>query len=329
MKWNKYTLHTTSEAVDFISAAFAEIGIEGIEIEDSIPLDESETRGMFIDILPEALPDTGKASISFYLEEEDEEIIRSVKEALKEVAEYCDIGEARLTREETEDRDWLNNWKEFFKPFLIEDILIKPTWEEIPKEAEYKTMVQIDPGTAFGTGGHETTKLCIRGLRKYISEFTDRHPLTVLDIGTGSGILGISAIKLGADYVFAADLDENVFESVRENMKANGVSSEQMNIACGDILKDGAMRENALHCLYDIVVANILAPVIIEIQKQVAEFLKPGGVFIASGIIDTKEEEVRRAISENPDLEIIEIRKDGEWVSIAARKAKNNTPCPY
>lgn len=327
MKWNKYTLRTKTEAVDFISAALAELGIEGIEIEDNIALSEEESRGMFIDILPERGEDRGEASISFYLDAQGEKegLLQEVEAALKEISLYCDTGEGELICEETEDKDWINNWKEFFKPFLIEDILIKPSWESIPEDMPHHTMIEIDPGTAFGTGGHETTKLCIRGLRKYIRACQKERPgedrLRVLDIGTGSGILGIAAIKLGADYVFATDIDGQVFESVRENMEANGIAPEVMETECMDILAKNEKVKKALAGRYDIVTANILAPVIIELQKEVADFLKPGGVFISSGIIDSKEEEVRAAIERNPGLEVLEVLRDGEWVSIVARKA--------
>lgn len=327
MKWNKYTLRMRTEAVDFVGAALAELGIEGIEIEDRVALSEEETRGMFIDILPDRGEDTGEASISFYLDGEKEKDgrLREVEAALKEVSLYCDIGEGELLCEETEDKDWINNWKEFFKPFLIEDILIKPSWEKIPEDLPHRTMIEIDPGTAFGTGGHETTRLCIRGLRDYINAFgkdgRGQGGLRVLDIGTGSGILGIAALKLGADYVFATDIDTQVFESVRENMRANGIAPEAMEMKCMDILDGGAAAQGLSDRPYDIVTANILAPVIIELQKKVPAFLKKGGVFISSGIIDSKEGEVRAAIEANPGLELLEVRRDGEWVSIVARKA--------
>ena len=218
MQWIKFTLTTTTQAVDLISAAFDEIGIEGIEIEDNIPLTESETKGMFIDILPELPEDRGIAKVSFYLEPEQDidEILKRVEEALDELSLFTDLGERKLVREFTADKDWINNWKEFFKPFMIGDILIKPTWEELPKDASYDTLIQIDPGTAFGTGSHETTRLCITELEKHIKELKAKevNDLKVLDVGTGSGILGIAALKLGASYVFGTELDENAFEAM-------------------------------------------------------------------------------------------------------------------
>ena len=163
MKWEKYTLITKTDAVDILSASLGDIGVEGIEIEDNIPLTAEETKGMFIDILPELPEDEGIAKVSFYLDSEADntKLLEDIKVTLDELKEFCDIGDGVLIKSETEDKDWINNWKQYFKPFYVGDILIKPTWEEIPEDAKYKTLIQIDPGTAFGTGAHETTKLCI------------------------------------------------------------------------------------------------------------------------------------------------------------------------
>ena len=233
MKWKKFTLTTTTEAVDLVSSLFDEIGIQGIEIEDNIPLTESETKGMFIDILPELPPDEGIAKVSFYLEDlsEEERILKEVWEGLEELSSFVDLGPKSLETSETEDKDWINNWKQYFKPFTVDDILIKPTWEEIPEKDTDKLMIQIDPGTAFGTGQHETTQLCIRQLRKYLTK-GDR----VLDVGTGSGILGITALKLGAERVFGTDLDENAITAVGENLEANQIDSRYFQVVKGNII---------------------------------------------------------------------------------------------
>lgn len=323
MQWIKFTLDTSTEAVDLISAAFDEIGIWGIEIEDNIPLTEQETKGMFIDILPELPKDEGKAKVSFYLEpnSEVEDMLAKVELALDELAQFVDLGERKITRELTEDKDWINNWKEFFKPFMIEDILIKPTWEEIPKDAKYEHLIQIDPGTAFGTGSHETTKLCIMQLKKYIKELqTTNNEIKVLDVGTGSGILGITALKLGASYVYGTELDENAFESIYDNIKNNNIDKNNFDLNCGNIIDDISVKEAAGYEKYDICVANILAPIIILLQKDIARQLKKGAIFITSGIIDMKEEEVLLAFKENKDFEILEINRLGEWCNITARR---------
>lgn len=317
MKWSKFTLTTTTEAVDLISNLFDEIGIEGIEIEDNIPLTAAETKGMFIDILPELPPDEGVAKVSFYLEDisDLERILEEIEQGLDELSAFVDVGERTIVASETEDKDWINNWKQYFKPFTVDDILIKPTWEEIPEEHQDKLLIQIDPGTAFGTGQHETTQLCIRQLRKYITEET-----RILDVGTGSGILGITALKLGAREVFGTDLDENAIVAVRENLEANQISPDSFCVLQGNIIDDQAVQAQAGYECYDIVVANILADVIILLQKEIPVHLKKGGIFITSGIINMKEEAVKAALAENEALEVIETTYQGEWVSITARK---------
>ena len=317
MKWNKFTLSTTTEAVDLISNLFDEIGIEGIEIEDHVPLSEADTKGMFIDILPDVGPDDGTAKVSFYLEDlsDLERILREIEEGLDDLSQFVDVGDRTITTSETEDKDWINNWKEFFKPFTVDDILIKPTWETIPEEHKDKLLIQIDPGTAFGTGMHETTQLCIRQLRKYVNGQS-----RILDVGTGSGILGIAAIKLGAPEVFGTDLDENAITAVGENLEANGISPEQFKVVQGNIIDDKEIQDQVGYECYDIVVANILADVIILLQKEIPVHLKHGGIFITSGIINMKEEAVKEALAANEELEIIETTYQGEWVSITARR---------
>lgn len=317
MKWKKFTLTTTTEAVDLISSMFDDIGIEGIEIEDNIPLTEKETKGMFIDILPELPPDEGVARVSFYLDDDDqvEEMLKKVEEGLDELSAYTDLGERTIIASETEDKDWINNWKQYFKPFTVDDILIKPTWETIPEEHKDKLLIQIDPGTAFGTGMHETTQLCIRQLRKYV----DKESL-ILDVGTGSGILGITALKLGAKEVWGTDLDENAITAVGENLASNAISEEKFHVRQGNIIDDKTTQDWAGYEKYDIVVANILADVIILLVDEIPVYLKKGGYFITSGIINMKEEAVKAAFARRSDLEVVEITYQGEWVSVTARK---------
>ena len=306
MKWHKFTLTTTTAAVDLVSCMFDEIGIEGIEIEDKVPLTEAETKGMFIDILPDMGPDDGVARVSFYLEDVSDldRIMKEIEDGLDEISRFVDVGARTMEASETEDKDWINNWKQYFKPFVVDDILIKPTWEPVP-----------DPGTAFGTGQHETTQLCIRQLRKYAADGAK-----VLDVGTGSGILGIAALKLGAVQVFGTDLDENAIAAVKENLEANGIGAEKFRVVQGNIIEDKEVQDMAGYGCYDVAVANILAPVIIFLQEEIPVHLKKGGIFITSGIINTKEEDVKRALASNRELEIIETTYQGEWVSITARK---------
>lgn len=317
MKWNKFTLKTRSEVEDIVISTLADVGIEGVEIQDKQPLTESDKQQMFVDIMPDIPDDDGIAYLNFYLDvdEDKEKVLADVRAALAEMQEFLDLGECTITESETEDKDWINNWKQYFKPFTVDDILIKPTWEEIPEADKDKLLIQIDPGTAFGTGQHETTQLCIRQLRKYMTPGAK-----VLDVGTGSGILGITALKLGAGEVFGTDLDENAIVAVGENLESNDISTEKFTVIQGNIIDDEAVQQQAGIGCYDIAVANILAPVIIMLQGEIAKHLKPGAVFITSGIINTKEQAVKEALASNPELEIIETTYQGEWVSITARR---------
>lgn len=317
MKWNRFTITTTTQAEDFISEMLAELGIEGIEIEDNIPLSKEDTMAMFVDILPELPPDEGEAKISFYLEpqEDFQTILTKVRDGLKELRDFVDIGAGTIAESETEDKDWINNWKQYFKPFTVDNILIKPTWEEIPEKDKDKLLIEIDPGTAFGTGMHETTQLCMKQLEKYVTQDTE-----ILDVGTGSGILSIVALKLGAKSAVGTDLDPNAISAAKENMMANHIKEEDFLVYIGNVIEDKELTDKIGYQKYDIVTANILADIIIPLQKVIPVFLKKGGIFISSGIIDKKEEAVREALEKNPDLEIIETTYQGEWVSITAKR---------
>ncbi|MCI8513796.1 MAG: 50S ribosomal protein L11 methyltransferase [Lachnospiraceae bacterium] len=317
MKWKKFTIETTTEAVDLISEALHELGVEGIEIEDYVPLTEAETKGMFIDILPELPPDDGTAKVTFYLDEDarTESLLASIREEIARLEEFIPVGAGAITESETEDKDWINNWKEYFHPFTVEDILIKPTWEAVPEEHKEKCMIEIDPGTAFGTGSHETTQLCIRALKKHI-----RPGDRVLDVGTGSGILAIAALKLGAGMAFGTDLDECAVTAARENAEINGIGEEQFPIILGNLIDDEDVQRQAGLACYDVVTANILAPVILALQEGMARHMKRGAVFITSGIINTKADEVREALRRNPDWEFCEENAQGDWVSFVVRK---------
>ena len=317
MKWNKYRMKTTTEAVDLISYTLGEMGIEGIEIEDKIPLSDEDKKKMFIDILPDLGEDDGVAYVSFYIEPEKDhaETLQEVTEAVKELADFVDIGDATIEKSETADVDWMNNWKQYFKPFTVDHILIKPTWEEIPEEHKDKLLIQIDPGTAFGTGMHETTQLCIRQLQKYVE---GKHP-KVLDVGCGSGILSIVALKLGAREVVGTDLDADCMTSTRDNMQVNHLDLSLGTFYVGNLIDDEELQEKVGTEEYEIVVANILAPVIIAMAPVIPARLKQGGYFITSGIIDFKENEVKEAM-EAAGLTVVEINHQGEWVNITAQK---------
>ena len=316
MKYHKFTLKTLSEAEEIVISSLADAGVEGVEIEDKVPLTESDKQQMFVDILPEGAPDDGVAYLSFYIEEgaDREALLARVKEELDDLRMFMDIGEGTITESETEDKDWINNWKQYFHQFYVDDILIIPSWEEVKEEDKNKMIIHIEPGTAFGTGMHETTQLCLRQLKKYVTPDTE-----LLDVGTGSGILSIAALKLGAKHALGTDLDPCAASTVAENLEANAIPTEAMEMVLGNIIDDKTVQDAAGYEKYDIVVANILADVLVALTPVITAQMKPGAVYITSGILDVKEEVVVEAV-QKAGLSLVEVTRQGEWVSVTARK---------
>ena len=316
MKWNKFRLQTTTQAEDVVSSILTDLGIEGVEIEDKVPLTQKEKEQMFVDILPETALDDGVAYLSFYLEEsEDKEaVLEKVRNELDEMREFMDLGPCTIEESQTEDVDWVNNWKQYLHQFYVDDILIIPSWEDVKPEDEGKMIIHIDPGTAFGTGMHETTQLCIRQIKKYVTDTT-----RILDVGCGSGILGMLALKFGADYSVGTDLDPCAIDATHENMKENGVSKDRYEVMIGNIIDDKEIQDRVGYEKYDIVAANILADVLVALTPVIVNQLKPGGIYITSGIIDDKEEVVKQAVSD-AGLELLDVTCQGEWVCVTARK---------
>lgn len=316
MKWNKFRLQTTTQAEDVVSSILTDLGIEGVEIEDKVPLTQKEKEQMFVDILPETALDDGVAYLSFYLEEsEDKEaVLEKVRKELDEMREFMDLGPCTIEESQTEDVDWVNNWKQYFHQFYVDDILIIPSWEDVKPEDEGKMIIHIDPGTAFGTGMHETTQLCIRQIKKYVTDTT-----RILDVGCGSGILGMLALKFGADYSVGTDLDPCAIDATHENMKENGVSKDRYEVMIGNIIDDKEIQDRVGYEKYDIVAANILADVLVALTPVIVNQLKPGGIYITSGIIDDKEEVVKQAVSD-AGLELLDVTYQGEWVCVTAKK---------
>ena len=308
MKWNRFTVKTKTEAEDIVISTLAEVGIEGVEIQDKAQ--------MFVDIMPEGPADDGVAYLNFYLEEDadKEAILKDVREALDDLKNFMDIGEATIEESQTEDKDWINNWKQYFHQFYVDDILIVPSWEEVKAEDKDKMILHIDPGTAFGTGMHETTQLVIRQLKKYVTPDTE-----MLDVGTGSGILGIVALKLGAKHVLGTDLDPCAVPAVAENKEANQIVDETFDMVIGNIIDDKAIQDQAGYEKYDIVTANILADVLIPLTPVIVNQMKKGAYYITSGILDVKEEVVVEAVKA-AGLTVVEVTHQGEWVSVTARK---------
>ena len=316
MKWNKFTLKTRSEVEDIVISTLADVGIEGVEIQDKQPLTESDKQQMFVDIMPDIPDDDGIAYLNFYLDvdEDKEKVLADVRAALAEMQEFLDLGECTITESETEDKDWINNWKQYFKQFYVDDILIIPSWEEVKPEDRDKMIIHIDPGTAFGTGMHETTQLCIRQLKKYVTKDTE-----LLDVGTGSGILSIIALKLGARHAVGTDLDPCAIPAVEENKEVNGIPVEAFDMMIGNIIDDKEVQDKVGYEKYDIVTANILADVLVPLTPVIVHQMKPGAVYITSGILDVKEEVVKEAVVA-AGLEVVEVTHQGEWVSVTARK---------
>lgn len=316
MKWNRFTVKTKTEAEDIVISTLAEVGIEGVEIQDKQPLTEEDKAQMFVDIMPEGPADDGVAYLNFYLEEDadKEAILKDVREALDDLKNFMDIGEATIEESQTEDKDWINNWKQYFHQFYVDDILIVPSWEEVKAEDKDKMILHIDPGTAFGTGMHETTQLVIRQLKKYVTP-----DIEMLDVGTGSGILGIVALKLGAKHVLGTDLDPCAVPAVAENKEANQIVDETFDMVIGNIIDDKAIQDQAGYEKYDIVTANILADVLIPLTPVIVNQMKKGAYYITSGILDVKEEVVVEAVKA-AGLTVVEVTHQGEWVSVTARK---------
>lgn len=327
MKWMKFRIKTITEAEDVIVSTLYDIGLEGAQIEDKVPLTTAEKEQMFVDILPDGPADDGIAYLSFFVEEKEngllevagedktsEQLLAEIREELSGLQEFMDIGEGTVSVDETEDIDWINNWKQYFHQFTIDDILVIPSWEEAEPENEGRLVLHIDPGTAFGTGMHDTTQLCIRALRKYITKDT-----VLLDVGTGSGILAILSLMFGAKKAIGTDLDICAVDAVRENKEANGIPEDSFELLIGNVITDKEVQDQVGYECYDIVVANILAEVLVPLTPVIVHQLKKGGIYITSGIIDDKEETVAAAVRA-AGLTVLDIQHQGEWVSVVARK---------
>ena len=327
MKWKKFKIKTVTEAEDIIISTLYDIGLEGAQIEDKVPLTVAEKEQMFVDILPDGPEDDGIAWLSFFVEEtedgrlqvngedtDEKAVMASVRKELEELRAFCDIGEGSIEVEETEDIDWINNWKQYFHQFYIDDLLVIPSWETVEEEDQGKMVLHIDPGTAFGTGMHETTQLCIRQLKKYVTPDT-----VLLDVGTGSGILGILSLMFGAQRVVGTDLDICAVEAVRENLESNHIDPENFEMMIGNIITEKEIQDRVGYGCYDIVAANILADVLVALSPVIVNQMKPGGIYITSGIIDDKEAVVVEAVKA-AGLEVVEVAHQGEWVGVTARK---------
>jgi ribosomal protein L11 methyltransferase len=316
MKWMKFTIDTTEEAEDLVTATLSELGIDAVEIEDLMPVDDSEREGgHFEELQPDLPEDDGSSRINFYLEEGQEysELLSELGNELEKLRNIVDLGKGEIRISETEDTDWRDNWKSFFHSFEIENVLIKPTWEAV-ETREDQIVVEIDPGVAFGTGKHETTQLCIRQMQKYLKDGDE-----VFDVGCGSGILSIIALKMGAAHTVGTDIDDDCIASTAANFEVNHLDQSLGDFYVGNLTDDKTLQDQVGYDKYDVIVSNILADIIIGMAEQLKNALKPGGYLITSGIINFKEEEVKAAL-EAAGLRVVEINVQGEWVNITATK---------
>ena len=324
MDFTEVTISTATPGIDPVTGLLDDLGIEGYVLEDAADFQEFlQDTEIYWDYVDEDLvreKSGAETRIKIYLTQDadGEAQLAALRQRLDTLRAADPEGRyGRLAAEvgTVRQEDWEWGWKQYFKPFVVDDLLIKPTWEEIPEGMEGKKLIQIDPGMAFGTGKHETTKLCIAGIRKYVKPGDN-----VLDVGTGSGILSICALLSGASHVVGTDLDENAIDAAHENAQVNGITSEQYKVLIGNLIDDQAIKDEVGYEAYDVVVANILADVIIALQEVVAVHVKHGGIFITSGIIDMKEQAVMDAFAKNPEFEVIDVLHQGEWVSIVTRR---------
>ena len=311
MNWIEVTIKTTTEAVEAITNILDNERTGGVIIED--PKDFLFQKKNELDwdyVEEEVFNKSGQEGvlIKTYISEERNvmEVIENIKQKVLGLKEFgIDIGEGSVSLGKVKEEDWANEWKKYYKPTKVgQKIVVKPTWEEY-EEQEGDLIIELDPGMAFGTGTHETTSMCIRELEKYVDE-TKR----VFDIGCGSGILAIAAAKLGAKEVVAGDLDEVAVKVSKENCEENNVSDKV-------IVKHGSLFE-VVEGKADVIVANIIADIIKILAKDVSKFLTEDGVFISSGIILAKIDEVVEALEQN-GFEIVEIIKLGEWSAIVSK----------
>jgi ribosomal protein L11 methyltransferase len=320
MLWHELTIHTTEEAVEMISNFLHEAGAGGVSIEESGTLNKKRdtTYGELYDVPLNDIPE-GFAVIKGYFSEGTDmaELQSEVHPRIEELSEFgIDTGEVRYETRTVDEDDWATAWKQYFKPVRVsERLTIKPTWEEYTPESPDEKIIELDPGMAFGTGTHPTTSLCLRTLETVIQGGEE-----VIDVGTGSGILAIGAIKLGAKHVLALDLDPVAVISARENVELNGLE-QQITVKESDLLSVLGSQDPALgvQLPVKVVVANILAEIILLFVDDVYNALESGGTYIVSGIWKNKEQVVHDALVAS-GFEVSAIHREEDWLAFEARK---------
>lgn len=316
MKWMEVAVRTTREAAEAISNRLLELRGGGVAIDDPSLIYEYRDKYQnelddHLFELPEPNFSPNEVVVKAYFPEAQihDALVRDLENWIRDLGQYgLDPGEAKIALRVVAEEDWANSWKTYYHPVQISSrLVIKPSWEEY--DAPAAVVVDIDPGMAFGTGTHPTTVLCLQGLEEYIKPGD-----LVFDIGTGSGILAVAAVKLGARHVEAVDIDPVAVLVAEENAERNQVGSS-IRVHQGTV--------EAIAGQADLITANIIASIIIDIAPEVASRLVPGGICLASGIIDEKAASVQSALEE-AGLEIIETRRAGEWVLLVARKPEHS-----
>ena len=317
MQWLELKVDTTPAGIDPVSELVENLGITGLVIDDEGDFhDFLENNRQYWDYVDEDLLEQkrGVCRITFYVSADDEgwDMVAKTRIALAELKKQRDdCGSLLLTMANMDDADWENNWKQFYKPMEIgERLIVIPEWESAKTHGRIPLI--LNPGLTFGTGSHATTRLCLTALEKHV---TDGQ--RVLDLGCGSGILSIAALLLGAEHAFACDIDEKCVDVAYENAALNGIGRDRYMVRWGDVLSDRQLQKE-MGDKYDIIVANIVSDVIIGLAPQVRPFLKEGGLFLTSGIIDTRADEVAEKLRQN-GWEIVEERSSEGWFSFLCK----------
>nr|WP_302597770.1 50S ribosomal protein L11 methyltransferase [uncultured Cellulosilyticum sp.] len=318
MNWLEVTIYTSKQGLETITGLLLQLGVTGFVIQDPDDYDEfltlQGTTWDYMDEDMEKLKDC-ETSIKFYLAEngQGQEMFHEIKNMLKRLKEESDdYGKLTMELGNVKEEDWANNWKQYFKPFTVgEKFVIKPTWESYDTETN-RMILEIDPNSSFGTGQHYTTQLCIEQLEGII-----KPGQKVLDMGCGSGILSIAALMLGAEHVTAVDIEQNSVDIAKENFEQNKMDVAKFTTYCGNILADEALVTTIGTECYEVVVANIVADVIIPMRHLLKDFLVPGGILVASGVIGERAEEVKIAL-ESAGFTVEEITEKNDWVALRA-----------
>ena len=313
MKWLALHIDTSPAGLEPVENMLISLGIDSFAVEDEADFHQFlEQNKQYWDYVDEELDRSmsGKCRVTFYAGESDQGFaqVAAVRMAMAELKKaHPDYAPLIMTVDGIEDADWENNWKAFYKPMEIgERLIVVPDWEQA--ETGDRVELRLNPGLAFGTGSHATTRLCLTALEKIVEP-----GMKVLDLGCGSGILSIAALLLGAERAFACDIDDKAVDVAYENAALNGVDRERYAVRAGDVLSDAGLRKE-MGTGYDVVMANIVSDVIIALAPAVRGLMKEGGRFLASGIIDSREEEVRAAL-EAAGLTVEEARASEGWVS--------------